>query len=261
MKTFITRLIAVALVFAIIYFVLYIHGNIGLFIHVQSFIIVSAGTFSATLMTFSFSSVFNAYKHALLSLFKQSDYVERKQEIMLLIEIAEKIHTTNGLACIDQELEQNKHRFSDFLRYGLNLTAAGYSEDIMRTHLKNFAQQHDEELQKSEAVWFSFSEYAPGFGMIGTVIGMVLMLANLDVDISNIGQGLSIALITTLYGVVLSTSFLKPMAVYLNEERNETLAKSRVFTDALILMRSKANPILVKDQLNSSLPLKLQVEY
>ncbi len=259
MKTLISRLIAMALVGYAAYSIIVFPEHTALFTHAESVILVLGGTFAASLMSFNIETILKAFLSFFKGLIYASDNQSKIREIKEIITIAERVNETNGFGCIDDMLEQKK-KYSDFVRLGLELISAGYSEVGLRVQLTNFADELDEEERLMEDVWFQFANYAPALGMVGTVIGLILMLDNLDVNSLNIGAGLSLALLTTLYGVCIANFIFKPTARFLAEERLKKSRNLALYLEAMLMVQKKTSPILMKDYLNSSLPIKLQLK-
>ena len=86
-------------------------------------------------------------------------------------------------------------------------TDAELMEDLLRTEANAVAQRH----KSAKAMVDSLGRYAPAFGMIGTLMGLIIMLGNMD-NPDAIGPGMAVALITTLYGAILSNLFCLPFA-------------------------------------------------
>ena len=95
--------------------------------------------------------------------------------------------------------------------------------------------------------------YAPGFGMVGTIVGLIIMLDNMNGDMAALGQGLALALITTLYGVVLSNLFFKPAANQVTEKQETWYFRNQLVTEGFVLLAEKRDPMFVQDRLNAYL--------
>jgi len=93
--------------------------------------------------------------------------------------------------------------------------------------------------------------YAPGFGMVGTIVGLIIMLDNMGGDMANLGKGLALALITTLYGVLLSNLLFKPTAAQVTEKQEQEFFRHQMITDGFVLLAEKKDPLLIQDRLNA----------
>ena len=99
----------------------------------------------------------------------------------------------------------------------------------------------------------TMANIAPGFGMIGTLIGLIIMLSELDGGTGNLGEGLALALITTLYGVILAQLVFKPASRRAEQKQQIIRFKNQLTTDAFLLLMKRANSIEIQDHLNSFL--------
>jgi chemotaxis protein MotA len=95
--------------------------------------------------------------------------------------------------------------------------------------------------------------YSPGFGMVGTIVGLIIMLDNLNGDMAGLGKGLALALITTLYGVLLANLFFKPAANQVTEKQETMYFRHQLISEGFILMCEKRDALYVQDRLNAFL--------
>jgi chemotaxis protein MotA len=93
--------------------------------------------------------------------------------------------------------------------------------------------------------------YAPGFGMVGTIVGLIIMLDNMGDDMANLGKGLALALITTLYGVLLANLLFKPTAAQVTEKQEQEYFRNQLITDGFVLLAEKKDALVVQDRLNA----------
>jgi chemotaxis protein MotA len=93
--------------------------------------------------------------------------------------------------------------------------------------------------------------YAPGFGMVGTIVGLIIMLDNMGGDMASLGKGLALALLTTLYGVLLSNLLFKPTAAQVTEKQEQEYFRHQMITDGFVLLAEKRDPLLIQDRLNA----------
>jgi chemotaxis protein MotA len=95
--------------------------------------------------------------------------------------------------------------------------------------------------------------YSPGFGMVGTIIGLVIMLDNMNGDMAALGKGLALALITTLYGVVLANLFFKPAANLVTEKQEALYFRDQMIVKGFVLLAEKRDAFFIQDRLNAYL--------
>ena len=122
-------------------------------------------------------------------------------------------------------------------------------EQIMTTELDNLVERHD----NGRSIFALIGKYAPAFGMIGTLIGLVAMLANMD-DPSAIGPGMAVALLTTLYGAVLANVVFLPLADKLSTRSAEEVLIKTIIIKGVMSIQSGDNPRIVEQKLTTFLP-------
>ena len=122
-------------------------------------------------------------------------------------------------------------------------------EQIMNTELDNLAERHE----GGKALLDNLGKYLPAFGMIGTLIGLVTMLANMS-DPSTIGIGMSIALLTTLYGAILANLVALPLADKLGLRSAEEILRKTIIIKGVMSIQSGDNPRVVEQKLKTFLP-------
>jgi chemotaxis protein MotA len=113
--------------------------------------------------------------------------------------------------------------------------------------------RHDE----GKKIFDDWATYAPAFGMIGTLLGLVLMLVNIE-DKSAIGPGMSAALITTFYGAIMAYLVLYPISAKLGYLNNQEMLMKLIMIEGTLSIQSGDNPRIVKDKLVSFLDPKLR---
>ncbi|MCC5831246.1 MAG: motility protein A [Phycisphaeraceae bacterium] len=122
-------------------------------------------------------------------------------------------------------------------------------EQIMTTELDNLIERHD----VGKALYEQIGKYAPAFGMIGTLVGLVVMLANMD-DPSKIGPGMAVALLTTFYGALIANAFALPMADRLARRSSEEVLLKTIVIKGVMAIQSGDNPRIVEQKLRTFLP-------
>jgi chemotaxis protein MotA len=139
------------------------------------------------------------------------------------------------------------------LRYGVDLVVTGYDAPAIR-NMMNTAVEADFERSISPVIVLrNMASTAPAFGMVGTLVGMVIMLQNIQGDMSRIGMGLSVALLATLYGIIVARLFCLPAADKLMQKEDVMRFRNYMMTEGLILLAEKQNPRFMQDKLNSYL--------
>jgi chemotaxis protein MotA len=223
-------------------------GDLGMFLDLHAFIVIGGGAFAATLIRFPLSSIF----HGIPVGMKFAFTIRRTSQRELVDEIA-------GLAEIARKqgpIGLEKVEIADpFLAKGVRYVADGYDADFIRDSLERDRDNFLTHLDEGSKVYRSIGDCAPAFGMIGTLIGMVQMFANMT-DPSKLGPYMAVALLATFYGAAVANLFCLPIADKLHvklvdEEINRTL-----IIDGILMMRESKSPALVREMLLAYLPEK-----
>ena len=142
-----------------------------------------------------------------------------------------------------------------FLAKGIRYVADGYDMDFIRDNLERDRDNFLMHLDEGSKIYRAVGDCAPAFGMVGTLIGMVQMFANMT-DPSKLGPYMATALLATLYGAVIANLFCLPIAdklhgKLLDEETNRT-----IIIDGILMIRDAKSPTLVREMLLAYLPEK-----
>ncbi len=174
---------------------------------------------------------------------------EEERIITGLVNFSEKARR-EGLLALEDDLEEVE---DDFMRKGIQLVVDGTDPDIIKSILYNELNQIQERHQQGIKLFDDWGKLAPAFGMIGTLAGLIAMLANLE-DKSSIGTGMALALITTLYGAIMANLFFIPFKAKLEDRDNgETLVKE-IIIEGILSIQSGDNPRILEEKLISFLP-------
>ncbi len=224
-------------------------GGLSIFLNLDSFIITLGGTLAALFIAFPLKRMARLAK-AILKLFYEHDTIQ--DNVAKLVAYSYKARQKSILA-LEEDLEREKNKF---MKLGLRLLIDGqdeaYIKDVMETEMDAMVKRHEE----TSAILKSGGRLAPGFGLVGTLIGLISLLRSLgDVNmIQNIGPSMSVALITTFYGALLSNLFFNPMYEKLMNQTEEELYEARVILEGILLIYNGHSPRIVQEKLNSYLP-------
>lgn len=225
------------------------------FIDAPSFVIVILGTIAATSVAYSSDELKHIPGILGSAMFRRI----RKPSTMArqLMDIAMVARKKGVLALAGAETELRK---DPFLADAIRLVTDGFSgEDIERVlgqEIDSLVERH----RRAANIMRRAAEIAPAMGLIGTLIGLVQMLANLQ-NPDAIGPAMAVALLTTFYGAILSNIVLSPLAGKLERNSNdETMIKTLVMTTASSIARQE-NPRRLEMLLNSELPPGERIEY
>lgn len=196
-------------------------GEIGLkgFYDLLSIIITIGGSFAALLITYSLDEI--AMVMSMSKKLFRTSAISKIDVINKFKEISMKARK-EGFLAIESDIEELK---DDFMKTGLELVVDGIETDLIIEILNNNISEVENRYNKAGKIYKSWGAYAPAFGMIGTLVGLIQMLAELD-NADNIASGMAVALITTFYGAVLANLILTPLGLNL-ENKGEREAENR----------------------------------
>ncbi|GGB32191.1 flagellar motor protein PomA [Roseibium aquae] len=241
-------LIGIVGAFGIVVTAIFLGGSFGQFVDVPSILIVVGGGLAATLIRFQLSDIAAAFatgfKVALQG--KSASPRDLIEEISHLGEIVRKSGPL-GLENVDVS--------DPILGKGVQYIADGYDIEFIKESMERERDLQLTRLSEGKRVFKALGDSAPAFGMIGTLVGLVQMLANMD-DPSAIGPSMAIALLTTLYGALISNIICLPIvdkldAKFDGDELNQTL-----IIDGVMQIRESKSPALIREMLIAYLPGK-----
>jgi chemotaxis protein MotA len=223
-------------------------GDLRMFVDMHAFIVIFGGAFAATLIRFPLSSMFHGLPLGMKFAFTMRRMSQRDlvDELAGLAEIARKSGPV-GLEKVETE--------DPFLAKGIRFVADGYDGTFIRDNLERDRDNFLTHLDEGQKIYRAIGDCAPAFGMIGTLIGMVQMFANMT-DPSKLGPYMAVALLATFYGAAVANLFCLPIADKLHlklvdEEINRTL-----IIDGILMIREAKSPTLVREMLLAYLPEK-----
>ena len=223
-------------------------GDLGMFLDMHAFIVIFGGATAATLIRFPLTSIFHGLPLGMKFAFTMRRWTARElvDEIAGLAEIARK---GGPIALEKVEVED------PFLAKGARFVADGYDGNFIRDNLERDRDNFLTHLDEGQKIYRAVGDCAPAFGMIGTLIGMVQMFANMT-DPSKLGPFMAVALLATFYGAAFANLLCLPIADKLHlklvdEEINRTL-----IIDGILMIREAKSPTLVREMLLAYLPEK-----
>lgn len=223
-------------------------SSLIIFINVPGLLIVLGGTIAATLIKFPLRGLMTALPLGLKTAFthdkeKPRDYIE---QAIMMSKRARKM----GLVSLDKPKIRNP-----FFRRGVQLCADGRDLDYIRSVLTREMATSIQEEELGAKVYTSIGEAAPAFGMFGTLVGLVQMLANLD-DPSKIGPAMAVAMLTTLYGVLIANLIALPIADKLEAKQDREKQLRSLIIECVFQIQKMQNPTSMREILESHLPEK-----
>ena len=229
----------------------------SVFLSLASALLVFGGVFASTLMSFEGSLVFKSIKEVLsvMLAFKVNNDT-LKADAEFLTNCSASIRK-NGIKKFEDELNDGSH--DPFVLDGLDLVLKGYSDYDLKYLLNSINDKERDEHLKRKGIIEYMANVAPAFGMIGTLVGLVIMLSNLNGDAADLGQGLALALVTTLYGVILQQA-LKPAAAKADLNSKLIYERRKILIDAFVLIADNKPKMMIQDSFNTKLERQHRIE-
>lgn len=225
-------------------------GGAG-FINYPSLMITIGGSLASVLIHYPLPKIMatmGVVRKAFLS--REHDYLDLFSK---LSEFAVRARR-DGILALENDIEQMG---DPFMKKGFQMAVDGNSTDIIRHVLEEDINSMKERHIVGQGVFKALAAYAPAFGMIGTLIGLVQMLRNME-DPSTIGAGMAVALITTLYGALVANVIALPIAGKLEQRSNEESALKTIVLEGIISIQEGNSPRVVEEKLRSYMPPKLR---
>lgn len=224
------------------------------FVDIPSIEIVVGGTFATIFVNFSMDEIKNFG-----TIWKQGFLIQELDSlsiIKVLISFAEKARR-EGLLSLEEDLGQIEN---PFVKKGIQLVIDGTEGDLVRYILESEVGQLDARHQLNKKMVNCVSTFGPAFGMIGTLIGLVNMLAQLD-DPASLGPAMAVALITTFYGALLSNLCSIPMERNLEAKNDKEVLLYTIAIEGILSIQAGDNPRIVEEKLKAFLPPKIRASF
>jgi chemotaxis protein MotA len=232
----------------VITLIMLLGGSLEMFWSEHAMIIIFGGSIAATMIRFPLGVMLHGLPLGAKFAFTMSRLSARDlvDELARIAEIARKQGPV-GLEKVETD--------EPFLAKGIRYVADGYDLEFIRDNLERDRDNFLMHLNEGSKIYRAIGDCAPAFGMVGTLIGMVQMFANMT-DPSKLGPFMATALLATLYGALVSNLFCLPLAdklhgKLLDEETNRTL-----IIDGILMIRDSKSPTLVREMLLAYLPEK-----
>lgn len=221
-------------------------ATVASFLHAPSALITFGGALCCVMASYSMPSFVAGLKSIAL-IFKTStmNVPEIIQKIIQLSNVARK----EGLLSLEEAASDID---DDFLKKGILLIVDGTDPElvraIMETELVSVEGRHKEKI----GFWENLGAMGPAWGMIGTLIGLILMLKDLS-DLAAVGPNMATALITTFYGSVLANWICAPVATKLKGKNDEEMMMKEIEIEGLLSIQAGENPRVIEEKLKSFL--------
>ena len=216
----------------------------------NSLLMVLGGTIAATFIAFKDNYVIQAFKE-MVKIFKHLDINSKTiyNDVGKIIGWAE-IVKKGGIRELQNKFNGDENK-NPVIKYSMEMVlSGGKSEEIYRL-TEDFIDTTYDRKMHVVTILDTMAQFAPAFGMIGTLVGLVIMLSNMSSgDPTAIGGGMAIALITTLHGVLFANLFFKPAARKLEQQYSIIKYRDMVLLEGISMLPNKPHPYTVQDHLN-----------
>lgn len=247
---------------SLLFIAIFTQGGIMTFVDWPSAAIVFGGTLGALLTSYPLPAVFRVSK-IVVQIFKK-DIQTPVWVIAMIVRLSHKARQ-QSLLSLESDMRTIESRF---IRHGLEMIIDGHPGDLIRDVLSTELELVRARHIAGVNIFVSAGKYAPAFGMIGTLIGLVAMLKGLGgggeggkADMSGLGNGMAVALITTFYGSMLTNLFFAPISEKLKNRSDDEVLSTTIIIEGLLMIQSGLNPRLVEKKLNSFLPPHLRIAH
>lgn len=216
-------------------------GNFGQYFDKHAVIVIFGGATMATMLRYSFADVLHGLPMGMKWAFKLRGMKHR--DLVEEISRVAEINRRNGPTALESVETSDA-----FLAQGLRYLADGYDVDFIKEAMTRDRDNIYTQLDESQKIYRSIGDCAPAFGMIGTLLGMVNMFANMT-DPSKLGPYMAVALLATLYGAVVANMVCMPIADKLHGRMVEEDIARAIIIDGVVEMRKSKSPQVIRELL------------
>lgn len=237
--------------FACVAISIMISGNLLTFFDPASVFVVFGGVICAACASFSAERI-KSLLQAIRKAFRKNT-IDLNADIEKIVEIAN-VARRNGLLALEELTGQMDE---PFLMKGILLVVDGSDPELIRSIMETELSVTKERHADNRAILDSMAAYAPAFGMIGTLIGLINMLTSLD-DMATLGPNMSVALVTTFYGTMLANLVFNPLSKRLKAVGSLEYLRKELILEGIMAIQNGENPRVIKEKLNAFLPYARQ---
>lgn len=228
-------------------------SSLATFVNIPSVIVTIGGSIMALFIHFPMEKIKNATSVTQKALFHKAQ--EPNLIISQILEFAA-IARREGVLALEEKMENVE---DEFIKKGVQMVVDGSAPEVTREILELDMSFVEDRHKGGKEFFDAFGAYCPAFGMIGTLIGLVQMLQNME-DPSSIGAGMAVALLTTLYGAVVANLVALPIAGKLKIRSSEELLLRNIVIEGIQSIQLGESPRVVEDKLKVFLPPSVRAE-
>lgn len=246
MKKNFTAPAALLIGLVLVFWAISLDGSLSSFVDIPSIVITIFGSFCALLISFPFTQIKKIPK-VLMKLIVRED--DDKAELIATIVALSRTSRSQGLLALDNEIATVTNEFlSESIKMVIDGMDPDSIRDILETKIDNLEERHS----IGQSIFLKWGDLAPGFGMLGTLIGLINMLGSLT-DPSKIGSGMAVALITTFYGSLMANLIFIPIAQNLQSRTKIEATVSEMIMEGVLAIQAGQNPRVIEQKLSSYL--------
>ena len=222
------------------------NGEVKYFLNLPGVLIVVGGVISSTVIAYPMKMLTNLVKIIHIGFIKHE--IDLNKDVEMIIGIAN-IARREGILALENVINEEN---DPFLKKGIMLIVDGTDPElvrgIMETDLALIKDRHNQ----GQQVLLSMSAFAPAWGMLGTMVGLISMLRNLQ-DADALGPSMAVALITTMYALMLVNLFFTPLAKKLKFQGDEECLRKELLLEGMLSIQDGENPRIIREKLNAFL--------
>jgi len=251
----IATIIGLVAAWALIAISIAISGGFAGFLNIPSLLIVVGGTLAALLMAFSLPDFIAGLKAFMKAI--KPGIPPFEEEVAYIVSIAQKARK-DGILSLENELAEY-YAHDPFLGNAIKMVVDGADAETLEKILEAMLENEEKKWKLEVSFWEQFSALAPAYGMIGTLIGLIQMLKNLN-DPSTLGPAMAVALITTLYGALMANALGGPIANKLKIYAERALLVKQLYAEGLLMILKGENPRVIEQKLALLAGVQLSTE-
>jgi chemotaxis protein MotA len=251
-KDFVT-LLGILAGFFLLFYAIFQGGGLGSFIDGNAFMITFGGTLAATFISFPIHQVIKVFSVFLKIFSSRVRTPEEIIEAIVKLSITAKKGGNLSLGKVEDNIGD------EFLKRGVSMVVDGLEADLIESTLDAEIDSLQNRHVAGQQIFNAMANFAPAFGLIGTIIGLVQMLSTLS-DPDNIGPAMAVALITTFYGAIMANLLFLPIVEKLRARTDEEIFIMNVIKEGILALRMNSNARVIETKLNAYIPAKRRVK-
>jgi chemotaxis protein MotA len=217
-------------------------GSLSLIFQFSAALVVIGGTCGAIFLNFPLENIINAFKSTKKVFYNEKEnFLEVLDQIIVLANVARQ----GGMLALQEIVASIDH---EFLRRGTQLTIDITNSELLQEILAKEISLDEEEGILNARIFEAMGGFAPTFGIIGSVLGLIQVMSNLK-DPAHLGQGIALAFVATFYGVGLANMLFLPIAGKLKMRLREEIILKEMIIQGLISIHFGENPALIEEKL------------